>query len=277
MLLGAFQMCSSMDATENLRAIEGACAKAHEQGVTYLQVPEMAVMFAENHDGLQRFVANGLDVALAQLGEMAKTYQLYLHVGSVAVGSDSGKCLNRAFLFAPDGTQKAYYDKIHLFDADVAGDAPYRESKNFDAGERAVVADVAGVGLGMAICYDVRFPQLFATLRQAGAQILTVPAAFTVPTGKAHWESLLRARAIETGCYLVAAAQGGDHANGRKTYGHSMIVDPWGKIVATCGDGGNGLIVAPFDAEQVKEARSRIPTLANQRHFSLSVNHNAAQ
>jgi len=277
MLLGALQMCSSMDAAENLRTIEGACAKAKSAGVRYLQVPEMAVMFAEDHAGLKQFIEHGVDAALTKLGEIAKQHQLYLHIGSVPVAGQNGKCLNRAFLFGPDGQQIAHYDKIHLFDADVDGDAPYRESRNFDAGDRAVVADIDGVKLGLSICYDLRFPQLFATLRHAGAQILSVPAAFTVPTGQAHWESLLRARAIETGCYLVAAAQGGHHANGRKTYGHSMIVDPWGKVVATCTQASDGLIVAPFDVERVNDARSRIPTLANARDFSLSVNHNGAQ
>lgn len=277
MLLGALQMRSSMDAQENLRTIKNACADAHEKGVGYLQVPEMAVMFAEDHHGLRAFVRDEAEAAIAALAEMAKSHQLFLHVGSMAVASPTGKFLNRAFLFGPDGSEVATYDKIHLFDADVDGDAPYRESKNFDAGERAVVADIDGIGLGMAICYDLRFPQLFATLRQAGAQVLTVPAAFTVPTGKAHWDSLLRARAIETGCYVVAAAQGGHHANGRDTYGHSMIVDPWGHIVASCASGDDGLIVARFDADKVIDARSRIPTLANARSFSLSVNHNAAQ
>lgn len=277
MLLGALQMRSSMDAQENLRTIEQACADAAQEGVSYLQVPEMAVMFAEDHNGLRAFVREQADEAIKLLATMAKNHQLYLHVGSMAVASPTGKFLNRAFLFGPDGREVASYDKIHLFDADVDGDAPYRESNNFDAGTRAVVAEVNGVGLGMAICYDLRFPQLFATLRQAGAQILTVPAAFTVPTGKAHWESLLRARAIETGCYVVAAAQGGHHANGRNTYGHSMIIDPWGRVIASCTEGNHGLIVAPFDADKVKDARSRIPTLANARDFSLSVNHNAAQ
>lgn len=277
MLLGALQMRSSMDAQENLRTIEQACADAAQKGVGYLQVPEMAVMFAEDHNGLRAFVREQADEAIKLLATMAENHQLYLHVGSVAVASPTGKFLNRAFLFGPDGREVASYDKIHLFDADVDGDAPYRESKNFDAGTRAVVADVNGVGLGMAICYDLRFPQLFATLRQSGAQVLTVPAAFTVPTGKAHWESLLRARAIETGCYVVAAAQGGHHANGRNTYGHSMIIDPWGRVIASCTEGNHGLIVAPFDADKVKDARSRIPTLANARDFSLSVNHNAAQ
>ncbi|MFT6657452.1 carbon-nitrogen hydrolase family protein [Maritalea sp.] len=277
MLLGALQMCSSMDVRGNLSIIERACADAKSQGVTYLQVPEMAVMFAKNYAGIQAFVETGAETAIATLSQMAKTHQLFLHVGSMPVAGENSKCLNRAFLFGPDGTQLAHYDKIHLFDADVAGDEPYRESANFDAGDRAVVAELDGIKLGMAICYDLRFPQLFATLRQAGAQILTVPAAFTVPTGRAHWESLLRARAIETGCYMVAAAQGGHHANGRNTYGHSMIVSPWGEILATCAEGADGLIVAPFDAEQVKQARSRIPTLGNARDFSLSVNHNAAQ
>ncbi len=277
MLLGALQMRSSMDAQENLRTIENACADAAQKGVSYLQVPEMAVMFAEDHAGLKTFVHEQAEAAIDALAQMTKKHRLFLHIGSMAVASPTGKFLNRALLFGPDGCEVATYDKIHLFDADVDGDAPYRESKNFDAGERAVVADVNGVGFGMAICYDLRFPKLFATLRQAGAQILTVPAAFTVPTGKAHWESLLRARAIETGCYVVAAAQGGHHANGRDTFGHSMIVDPWGRIVASCASVDDGLIVARFDADKVIDARSRIPTLANARSFSLSVNHNAAQ
>jgi predicted amidohydrolase len=277
MLLAALQMCSSMEWRSNLSTIEEACANAAEQGVTYLQLPEMAVMFAEDHEGLRRFVENDGDEAIVRLGSMAKQYQIFLHVGSLPVAGETGKFLNRSFLFSPAGQTVAHYDKIHLFDADVAGDKPYRESKNFDAGTEAVVAELEGQKIGLSICYDVRFPSLFATLRQAGAEVLSVPAAFTVPTGQAHWEQLLRARTIETGCYLVAAAQGGTHQNGRITYGHSMIVDPWGEIVAHQNGDETGLVMAEFDAELVKDARSRIPTLANARQFSLSVNHNAAQ
>lgn len=278
MLLAALQMRSSMDFDENFTVIEQGCIDANAQGVRYLQLPEMAVMFAQNHDGLRAWVrGGGPEKAIAALSGLAKGHQLYLHVGSMAVAGKSDKCLNRSFLFAPSGELVAQYDKIHLFDADVAGDAPYRESKNFDAGDQAVLAHVDGIELGMSICYDVRFPQLYGTLRQAGAQVLAVPAAFTVPTGEAHWESLLRARAIETGCFLVAAAQGGVHANGRRTYGNSMILSPWGKVLAACVNDKTALIVASFDQDVIKDARSRIPTLANSRPFSLNVNHNGAQ
>lgn len=278
MKIAALQMCSSMDWSENISTIEEACHQAQQIGVRYLQVPEMAVMFAEHPDQLKAFVkSKEHGEALERLARAARENELYLHVGSMAVAAPNNKCFNRAFLFSPAGEIVATYDKIHLFDADVAGDRPYRESDNFAPGEKAVLADMDSFKLGMAICYDVRFPSLFATLRQAGAQIITVPAAFTVPTGEAHWESLLRARAIETGCYLVAAAQSGAHQNGRKTYGHSMIISPWGDILASCDQGEGLLITASLDAQAIKDARFRIPTLANAREFSLSVNHNAAQ
>jgi predicted amidohydrolase len=278
MQIAALQMCSSMDWKENLSAIEEACQKAQQLGVRYLQLPEMAVMFAEHPDQLKAFVkSDDHNQALERLGQLARDHQLYLHVGSMAVAAPNNKCFNRAFLFAPTGDIVASYDKIHLFDADVQGDKPYRESDNFAPGEKAVLAPIDDFQLGFAICYDVRFPKLFGALRQAGADLLSVPAAFTVPTGQAHWQSLLRARAIETGCYLVAAAQSGIHQNGRKTYGHSKIINPWGEIVASCEDGDGLLITASLDAQAIKDARFRIPTLANAREFSLSVNHNAAQ
>jgi len=278
MLLGALQMRSSTDAATNLKTIADACADAKGQGVDYLQLPEMAVMFAEDHASLKKWAHGGEAQAVIQtLSDLAKQFEINLHVGSLAVASPSGKCLNRSFLFGRSGQVIAQYDKIHLFDADVIGDAPYRESNNFDAGEQAVVANVDNVQLGLSICYDVRFPSLYAALRKSGAMVLAVPAALTVPTGQAHWDILLRSRAIETGCYLVAAAQCGLHANGRKTYGHSMIVGPSGDKLAACTDDQPQLIVARFDESLVNDARSCIPTLANERQFSLSVNQNAAQ
>jgi predicted amidohydrolase len=188
------------------------------------------------------------------------------------VALDDGRFANRSVLFRPDGEIAATYDKIHLFDATLPGVKQYRESDTYAGGDRAVVADAAGLKLGLTICYDVRFPALHRALAEAGAEVLAVPAAFTVPTGEAHWDVLLRARAIETGCYVVAAAQAGQHQNGRATWGHSMIVDPWGKILGQLGGEGEGVLVADIDPEAVAEARGRVPALANARTFSLSVN-----
>jgi predicted amidohydrolase len=195
-----------------------------------------------------------------------------LHLGSLAVALPDGRFANRSVLFSPEGDITATYDKIHLFDATLPGLKQYRESATYAGGNRAVVAEAAGLKLGLTICYDVRFPALHQALAQAGAEIIAVPAAFTVPTGAAHWEILLRARAIETGCFVIAAAQAGQHENGRATYGHSMIVDPWGRIVGELGGEGAGVLVAEIDPKAVTEARERVPALANARTFSLSVN-----
>ena len=179
-----------------------------------------------------------------------------------------GHFANRSVLFGPDGRVVTTYDKIHLFDADIAGLNAYRESDTYAGGERAVTARLGEFTLGMAICYDMRFPPLFNALANAGANLMAVPAAFTVPTGQAHWHVLLRARAIETGSYVIAAAQGGQHANGRATYGHSIIIDPWGRIVAELDHDEPGVLLADIALAQVTEARSRIPALANARNFA---------
>jgi predicted amidohydrolase len=183
-----------------------------------------------------------------------------------------GRFANRSVLFQPDGSIAATYDKIHLFDATLPGLREYRESATYAGGDSAVVAQAGDISLGLTICYDVRFPALHKALAMAGAEVIAVPAAFTVPTGEAHWEVLLRARAIETGCYVIAAAQAGQHQNGRSTYGHSMIVDPWGKVVGQLGGDGPGVLVADIDLKAVAGARGRVPALANGREFSLSVN-----
>ena len=167
----------------------------------------------------------------------------------------------------------ATYDKIHLFDATLPGLAAYRESATYAGGDTAVVAAVDGMKLGLSICYDVRFPALYRALAEGGAEVIAVPAAFTAPTGRAHWEVLLRARAIETGCYVIAAAQGGLHQNGRSTWGHSMIIDPWGEIVAQLPHDEPGVLLADLELDKVAEARGKVPALANARPFSLSVNH----
>jgi predicted amidohydrolase len=202
---------------------------------------------------------------------MARENRVTLHLGSLAVALEDGRFANRSVLFGPEGEIAATYDKIHLFDATLAGLRDYRESATYRGGDTAVVVPVAGFKLGMSICYDVRFPALYNALANAGAQVLAVPAAFTVPTGQAHWQTLLRARAIETGSYVIAAAQGGTHENGRATYGHSMIIAPWGEIIAEIDGDEPGVLLASVDLDLVNEARRRLPALDNARPFSLSV------
>ncbi len=268
-------MCSGTSPRENLESIAHFAKEAANSGVGYLLLPEVCVAFVEGRGQLQQ-VAQGYNnnEALDICADIALKNKIYLHVGSLAIALDDGKFANRSVLFSPSGEIVDFYDKIHLFDAEIPGDKSYRESETFRAGDRAVLAKTNGIKLGMSICYDLRFASLYRQLAQAGADIISAPAAFTVPTGQAHWQVLVRARAIETGCYIVAAAQGGLHQNGRATFGHSMIVDPWGKIIAQIKNDAPGLIVAKMNIEEVKKARMRLPALANRASFSLSVNHN---
>jgi predicted amidohydrolase len=271
--IATLQMNSGTEPEPNLDALAALAKEAAAQGAVYALSPEVSVVFAENRDGL-RAVAGPWDgnPAIARCAQIARETGLWLHLGSLAVALPDGRFANRSVLFRPDGAVAATYDKIHLFDATLPGVREYRESATYAGGDRAVVADAAGLRLGLTICYDVRFPVLHRTLAEAGAQLIAVPAAFTVPTGEAHWEVLLRARAIETGCFVIAAAQAGQHQNGRATYGHSMIVDPWGKVLGELGGDGPGVLVADIDPKAVAEARGRVPALANARTFSLSVN-----
>lgn len=274
--IAAVQMRSGLEPQANLDALDSLVATAVAQGARYVLSPEVTVAFAENREGLARVAGPYEDNPdIARAAEIADAHNVYLHLGSLAVALPDGRFANRSILFGPDGREIATYDKIHLFDATLPGLRDYRESATYKGGDMAVVVPVAGFNLGMAICYDVRFPALFNALAGAGAEVISVPAAFTVPTGEAHWEVLLRARAIETGSYVIAAAQGGRHENGRATYGHSMIIDPWGKIVAQIDGDEPGVIVADIDLERVADARGRVPALANARPFSLSVNQSA--
>jgi predicted amidohydrolase len=271
--VAALQMNSGMEPRANLEALAALAHEAAAQGVQYALSPEVTIAFAQDRDGL-RSVAGPWEnnLALAQCAQIARETGLHLHLGSLAVALPDGRFANRSVLFRPDGSIGATYDKIHLFDATLPGLREYRESDTYAGGDAAVVAEAAGLKLGLTICYDVRFPALHRALAVAGAELIAVPAAFTVPTGAAHWEILLRARAIETGCYVIAAAQAGQHENGRTTYGHSMIIDPWGRIVGELGGEGQGVLVADVDPKAVAEARGRVPALANARPFSLSVN-----
>ena len=200
----------------------------------------------------------------------ALTAELGVHVliGSMVLASDdTPKAVNRSLLLAPDGAVAAQYDKIHMFDVTLANGETHAESANYQPGNTLSLADIGGMKLGLSICYDVRFPTLYRRLAQAGADIISVPSAFTRPTGKAHWHILLRARAIETGCFIIAPAQVGAHENGRETYGHSLIVDPWGHVLAEAGDD-DDMILANLDASLVEKARAQIPALAHGRGFA---------
>jgi predicted amidohydrolase len=277
MRMAAVQMCSGSQPEANLASLDALVAEAVAAGAGYVLSPEVTVAFAENREGLKR-VAGPWEgnPAIMQAAAIARRHEVFLHLGSLAVALDDGRFANRSVLFTPSGTIAATYDKIHLFDATLPGLKHYRESDTYAPGTYATLTPAPGFGLGMTICYDMRFPGLYRTLAEAGADVLAVPAAFTVPTGRAHWEVLLRARAIETGCYVVAAAQGGQHENGRATYGHSLIVDPWGKVIAQIEGDAPGVIWADFDPAAVAEARGRVPALANSRAFSLSVNDTGA-
>jgi predicted amidohydrolase len=271
MRVAALQMNSGTKPGPNLDQLEALATDAAGQGATYLLSPEVSVVFAENSDGL-RAVAGPWEgnPDIARAAGIARRLGVSLHLGSLAVALPDGRFANRSVLFRPDGRIAATYDKIHLFDATLPGLRNYRESETYAGGDAAVVTDAPGFRLGMTICYDVRFPRLHRALAEAGAQVISVPAAFTVPTGEAHWEVLLRARAIETGSFVIAAAQAGNHENGRSTWGHSMIIDPWGKVLAELGGDGAGVVVVDIDLAAVDEARGKVPALANARPFSLS-------
>lgn len=268
LIVGVAQMCSGMVPQDNLSRIAELAKQASEAGVHYLLTPEMSVAFGENAVQLGE-IAEGYEgnSALGRCAEIAREYALFLHIGSLAIALDNGKFANRSVLFDPEGQIVDFYDKIHLFDAEIMGDDAYRESDNYTAGSRAVLAKMGNINVGMSICYDVRFGALYGHLAKAGAHLVAVPAAFTVPTGGAHWEVLLRARAIETGCFVLAAAQGGGHENGRQTYGHSMIIDPWGEIIVAQNDQSEGLIVAELNFDKVDVARGAIPALKNEVAF----------
>jgi len=206
-------------------------------------------------------VVNGLRDAAKDLG-------VWIDVGSALVRREDGKAANRQVLIRPDGTIAATYDKLHMFDVDLPTGETARESATYEPGDRAVVADVEGLKLGLTICYDLRFPALHRALALAGATVITIPAAFTRPTGEAHWEVLMRARAIETGSYVLAAAQGGFHEDGRGTYGHSLVVEPWGQVIAKLDHDEPGVLLAELDSAASPKARAAIPVLTNARAFT---------
>ncbi|WP_206456062.1 carbon-nitrogen hydrolase family protein [Aurantimonas marina] len=268
------QMRSRLEPQANAEALEGLVREAVAEGASYLQSPEMTGMVHRDRAELmKRLRSEDDDILVATAGRLAKEHAVYLHLGSTAIAAGDGKVANRAFLFAPDGSRVATYDKIHMFDVDLDNGESWRESRTYRPGNRAALADLqfsdGAARLGFAICYDMRFPHLFREEALAGAEILTAPAAFTRQTGEAHWHVLLRARAIENGAYVVAAAQGGRHDDGRETFGHSLIVDPWGRVVAEVDGHEPGIAVATIDTAEVAAARAKIPNLRNARAFAV--------
>jgi predicted amidohydrolase len=229
----------------------------------------MTNILAANAEQLfSRISEEDSDPSLATFREIARTLGIYVHVGSLAIKLTANRAANRGFLIGPQGEIAARYDKIHMFDVDLAGGESYRESNRYRPGDTAVLADLPWGRLGITICYDLRFPALYRALAEAGAIMLAIPSSFTKQTGEAHWHVLMRARAIENGCFVMAAAQGGQHEHGRSTYGHSLIVDPWGRIVAE-GDTEPGVIMAEIDPAEVAAARAKIPSLQHGRRFEM--------
>jgi predicted amidohydrolase len=261
------QMRSGTDVAENIRAADVLIRKAALEGADLIATPEMTTLLDRKQGAAwEKSTDERSDPGLAHFRALAKELGVTLLIGSLAIRADEGKCANRSFLIRPDGEVAARYDKIHMFDVQLNAGNIYRESDSYAAGGAAVVASLPAAKLGMTVCYDVRFPELFRQLALAGAQIIAVPAAFTRITGEAHWHILLRARAIETGCFVIAPAQAGKHQDGRETYGHSLIIDPWGEILA---EGGTepGVIAATLDLAKVDEVRGKIPSLKHVRPF----------
>jgi len=280
---GLVQMCSGRDVDKNVDDATDLIRQAAAQGAQYVQTPEVTTFMDLDRDALIRACQTQKhNTALKAFQNLADELKIWLHIGSMAIlledapnatnaeHLDVQLFANRSFLIAPDGRIAATYDKIHMFDVTLKNGETYEESKNYRPGDKAVVAKTPWGGLGMTICYDLRFPQLHRTLAKAGAKFITIPAAFTKTTGQAHWHTLVRARAIETQCFIFAATQGGRHENGRDTYGHALIVSPWGDIIA---EGGSdpGIITADIDLKLIDEARSSIPSLSHDRLFDVTM------
>jgi len=262
------QLRSSGDVAENLRTTSELVREAAAGGARFIATPENTNIMAQNNSAkLAATFDEAQDPSLPAFSALAKALNVWLSIGSLHIKVSETKTANRSFLFAPDGSIRARYDKIHLFDVTVATGESYRESSQVEGGHEAVIADTAFGPIGMTVCYDLRFPQLYRRLAHKGAFAFTIPSSFTVPTGEAHWHVLMRARAIENGSFVIAAAQGGLHANGRKTYGHSLIVAPWGEVLAEAGTD-PGVIYADIDPTLVAEARGKVPSLQHDRDFS---------
>lgn len=268
--VGLVQMRSTRTPKDNLDAAAALIREAKAAGADYVQTPEMTNVMEVRREALFAVLQEEeQDASLAAFRSLARELKIFLHVGSLAIKVGPERAANRSFLIDPVGEIAARYDKIHMFDVDLANGESYRESRTYRPGEIAVLSDLPWGRLGLSICYDLRFPALYRALAETGASFLAIPSAFTRQTGEAHWQVLMRARAIENGCFVLAAAQGGRHENGRETYGHSIVVDPWGQVLAEA-DAEPGVILAEIDPAAIAVARGRIPSLEHGRRFELS-------
>ncbi|MDP3691272.1 carbon-nitrogen hydrolase family protein [Bradyrhizobium sp.] len=265
------QMCSGLLPGPNLEQGTKLIRQAAADGADYVQTPEVSNMIQSNRKALFEHLApEEDDLSLKAYRALAAELKIHLHIGSLALRFSPDRAVNRSFLIGPDGMVLASYDKIHMFDIDLPGGESYRESANYQPGESAVISDLPWGRIGLTICYDMRFPALYRALAESGASFLTAPSAFTVRTGEAHWHTLLRARAIENGCFVFAAAQAGTHESKRQSYGHSLIVAPWGEILAEGGGTETGIVMAKIDPTLVETARKTVPSLQHGRRFSIA-------
>ena len=263
------QVNAGTEILPNLQAAGDLVRRARDAGADFIAMPENVGMIVQGRAKvLERVKTEAEHPGVSFFADLARETGAWLLAGSLGILLDEGRVANRSYLFDSQGRVVATYDKLHMFDVDLKGGESYRESATFRPGDRAVLAGTPWGGMGLTICYDVRFAYLYRALAQAGASIITVPAAFTVPTGRAHWHVLLRARAIETGCFIIAPAQTGTHDQGRQTYGHSLIVAPWGEVLADAGED-VGFVVADLDLDRVEEARRMVPALTHDRSVDV--------
>jgi predicted amidohydrolase len=270
--IALFQSNTGVDPEASARSLTEAIGEAAAGGAEMLFTPEMSGLLDRDSTRAATNLRNeDDDLVLAACREAAKRHRIWLDIGSLAVLVDNGKVANRGFVIDREGQIRARYDKMHLFDVDLPTGESWRESAVYSAGDGVTLVNGTPVGkLGLTICYDLRFPMLFARLAEGGADVISVPAAFTVPTGQAHWHVLLRARAIEAGLFVVAAAQAGRHADGRQTFGHSLVVDPWGEVLLDMGEG-TGVGFADIALSRISEVRARIPALNHRRPIPEAV------
>ena len=273
MRIALYQARTGIDPAANAAGLEAAIAEAAAGGAAMLFTPEMSGLLDRDRGrAAVHYRSEGDDPVLARVRAAASAQGIWVELGSLALLAEDGKRLaNRSFLIDDQGGIRARYDKMHLFDVDLPTGESWRESASFAAGEQAVVADSPAGAIGLSICYDLRFGSLYAALSQAGAILLSIPAAFTVPTGEAHWHVLMRARAIESACFVVAAAQCGQHEDGRATYGHSLVVDPWGQVLLDMGGDVSGVGFADIDLGQIDAVRARVPVLNHRRAIPAPV------
>lgn len=269
--VACIQMRSGLDRKKNVADARQLIAEAAAAGATFIVTPEMTNVV--DRKGARLLETLPEESQLEEIGafaDAAKKHGAWLLIGSMAVKSGA-RAANRSYLFAPDGSVVATYDKIHMFDVDLPGGERWKESKIYAPGDNAVVAATKIGHVGLTICYDVRFPALYQELSRSGAEIICVPAAFTAQTGRAHWKTLLTARAIENGAFIIAPAQGGQHEDGRETWGHSLIIGPWGDVLAEASDDEPGVIIADIALREAHEARQRIPNLALDQKFEITI------